>query len=290
MTYPEPTIRVNVDVTNPGQFFACCGLLELADRLWPGAEGWFDDGAFCISSTGGLTDLLSELADSQINSSVTDAGLKRLGTLLSAEKAQLTPEQAAEKETLRESWAKEQLIISAPFRLAIDWWRDDSSGAKGLKTWAAKQFVLEIARPLLEGIRTMEVCAIEGVLSQSAAVTGLPFYFDSESNSQNTPRDTGFGLYTMRNKIRTRDAIRPLVELGALIGLQRCRPLRVGRVAVFQYSTWTIPLSPLLASAAVCGAIARRDSRWYTFSMLYRSKYMKAFLPASPSTGVPSHD
>ncbi len=24
--------------TNPGQFFACCGLLELADRLWPGAE------------------------------------------------------------------------------------------------------------------------------------------------------------------------------------------------------------------------------------------------------------
>ena len=34
-------IRVNVDPTNPGQFFACCGLLELADRLWPGAEGWF---------------------------------------------------------------------------------------------------------------------------------------------------------------------------------------------------------------------------------------------------------
>ncbi|TWW08183.1 hypothetical protein E3A20_26890, partial [Planctomyces bekefii] len=24
---------VNVDPTNPGQFFACCGLLELADRL-----------------------------------------------------------------------------------------------------------------------------------------------------------------------------------------------------------------------------------------------------------------
>ena len=35
---------VAVDPTNPGQFFACCGLLELADRLWPGAEGWFADG------------------------------------------------------------------------------------------------------------------------------------------------------------------------------------------------------------------------------------------------------
>ena len=45
----EP-IRITVDPTNPGQFFACCGLLELADRLWPGAEGWFetDDREFCI--------------------------------------------------------------------------------------------------------------------------------------------------------------------------------------------------------------------------------------------------
>jgi CRISPR-associated protein Csb3 len=34
MTHPEPNITIKVDVTNPGQFFACCGLLELADRLW----------------------------------------------------------------------------------------------------------------------------------------------------------------------------------------------------------------------------------------------------------------
>lgn len=33
----QAAIRINVDLTNPGQFFACCGLLELADRLWGGA-------------------------------------------------------------------------------------------------------------------------------------------------------------------------------------------------------------------------------------------------------------
>ena len=49
MSKPEASIRVNVDVTNPGQFFACCGLLELADRLWPGAEGWFKRDQFHIS-------------------------------------------------------------------------------------------------------------------------------------------------------------------------------------------------------------------------------------------------
>jgi CRISPR-associated protein Csb3 len=35
-------IQINVDPANPGQFFACCGLFELADRLWPGCETWFD--------------------------------------------------------------------------------------------------------------------------------------------------------------------------------------------------------------------------------------------------------
>jgi hypothetical protein len=42
-----------VDLTNPGQFFACCGLLEFADRLWPGAEGWFDSMDQFVVSTGG---------------------------------------------------------------------------------------------------------------------------------------------------------------------------------------------------------------------------------------------
>lgn len=49
MTQPRSNINVNVDVTNPGQFFACCGLLELADRLWPGAEGWFENLGFSIA-------------------------------------------------------------------------------------------------------------------------------------------------------------------------------------------------------------------------------------------------
>jgi CRISPR-associated protein Csb3 len=38
MTQHNDPIRIPVDLTNPGQFFACCGLLELANRLWPGAE------------------------------------------------------------------------------------------------------------------------------------------------------------------------------------------------------------------------------------------------------------
>ena len=32
-----PNVSIPVDLSNPGQFFACCGLLELADRIWPKA-------------------------------------------------------------------------------------------------------------------------------------------------------------------------------------------------------------------------------------------------------------
>ena len=49
MTNPEPTIRINVDVSNPGQFFACCGLLELASRLDQNATGHFENGYFLVN-------------------------------------------------------------------------------------------------------------------------------------------------------------------------------------------------------------------------------------------------
>src|SRR2546423_6559311 len=62
MTSIEASTHITVDPANPGQFFACCGLLELADRLWDGAEGWFGPGAFSVSAGGGLPDLIRTLS------------------------------------------------------------------------------------------------------------------------------------------------------------------------------------------------------------------------------------
>ena len=50
MTLGQAAFSVKVDVTNPGQFFACCGLLELTNILWPGAEGWFEAGSFFVNA------------------------------------------------------------------------------------------------------------------------------------------------------------------------------------------------------------------------------------------------
>ena len=104
--YPQPSITVNVDVTNPGQFFACCGLLELADRLWPGAEGWFsDDGSeFNVACDGTLSDLVNAIASAN---------------LVHTNPADLY---------------SSPLVIAEPFRpLSIDWWETNRcEGLEGL--------------------------------------------------------------------------------------------------------------------------------------------------------------
>ena len=71
MNSVQPSFTVHVDVTNPGQYFACCGLLELAHRRWPGAEGWFEDGGFHVEAAGirpnGFIQVLSELQNTQVS-------------------------------------------------------------------------------------------------------------------------------------------------------------------------------------------------------------------------------
>lgn len=283
MNTPIPSFSVNVDPTNPGQFFACCGLLELADRLWPGAEGWFaKDGRQFHVACGdhNLGQLLSAVGNVRLESSLGDDGLKRLGTLLSAAKDSLTEKDRIEKERLKRLWKVERVHMSAPFNMQLDWWWDELSGATLLKTWAAKQFVLEIARPLVNAIRDTDWThrGIENCLSTPARLTGLPFYFDADNNTQNTPRD--FGVATADVKLAPND--RPLVEALTFFALQRYRPSRTQSSELVQYATWQTSQMPCVAAAIAAGRVHLPDVRRFEFRMLYRTKYMKAFLPSKP--------
>jgi len=281
-------IRVNVDPTNPGQFFACCGLLELADRLWPGAEGWFEGREFFVQRGGTLSELLAALANADLNSSLTDQELKRLATLLSAKKTKLSQAETEEKLRLSALWKRERVHLSKPFDLSIDWWFDEQTGGKAMKTWAAKQLVLEIARPMLRVVKTeyQSENISSDVLTRTAPVKGVPFYFDSHSNCQSTPRDTGFGLYTLRNDIDTQGNARPLLELAAFLGIQRFRPAAKAAKRLLCFSLWPIPLPVAVAGVAASGLLGLPGERRYGFRMLFRSEYMKAFLPAEPYQGA----
>ncbi|MGH7134178.1 MAG: hypothetical protein ACREHD_00475, partial [Pirellulales bacterium] len=125
----------------------------------------------------------------------------------------------------------------------------------------------------------------DDVLLRKATVDGLPFYFDSDANSQNTPRDAGFGTYTLRNLIDKRESTRPLLELCAFLGMQRFRPF-VGPERVFRFNVWSQRLPPSVAAVAASRALQLPGSRGYEFHLLDRTEYMKAFLPAKPYQGA----
>jgi len=282
MSLREPSITFKVDVTNPGQFFACCGILELADRLWPGAEGWFENGRFHIACDGTLRQIVDALACSDITSSVGEEGLKRLGTLLSATKATLTADDERDKERLRALWQGESLLLGNPFNLALNWWRNETNERTGLKTWAAKQLILDIVRPLRSAvIANAPLAATEDILQRAVAFDGSSLYFDSHAQSQSRAIDTGFSAYDLRAVIKEGASTRPGLEFFAFIGMQRFRIPPRHSDGTFVYCAWRTPLPALVAALAATGFIRSPNDTCYQFRLLDRTKYMKAFLPAT---------
>src|SRR5947207_1576486 len=114
-------MRVRVDVRNPGQYYACCGLLELAHRTYPRrVEGCFEDAEFQIAAP-------------------EDASISRLIGSLAASDLRADHEQA--KKPLRR-------VRIETFTIALDWWIDSRGDKTPLKLWAGQQTSLGIIEQL----------------------------------------------------------------------------------------------------------------------------------------------
>jgi CRISPR-associated protein Csb3 len=290
MNEPEPTIRVKVDPSNPGEFFACCGLLELADRQWGGAEGAFSSSGveFAISrkgdpSRGDGNELRAKLASCVITSTMTEEQIARLKKLLNQKKTTLTPQDLVEKQRLSGLWERERLRLHDPFNVWIDWWGDERAGGSNFKTWAGKQFVLDLVRGMQAPIRSDAWSSLPTAewLNEPAGDGSLPLYFDSDIGGQSSSIDVGFSMDALDMRSRTR----PIVELAAFVGLQRFRPFPEKSGGSFSYVQWTEPLPPVLAAVACCGQLPQQNARAFEFRLLYRTKYLKSFLPAKPKGG-----
>jgi CRISPR-associated protein Csb3 len=280
------TTKVRVDPTNPGQFLACCGLLELADRLWNGAQGWFNhsincfylkpirDGSSCDHS------LLRKLTQCTITNTMTSSEIKRREELLAMQKKVREDDKRleAEKKHLDELWRESPLLFE-PIGLRLDWFADKRTGGSVFKTWAGQQSVVDIAMGLKSSFESNSISEQpDSWLSYGSVGAGLPFYFDSNLGNMGSDLDVGFSLDPLAMQMRTR----PVVELAAFIGLQRFRPVRIAKENRFQYSLWLDPLVPEIAAAAACGIFRTPESQTFEFSLQYRTKYLKSFLPAIP--------
>src|SRR5205823_936267 len=114
----RPDINVDVNIRNPGQFFACCGLLETSSRIWPNSEGWFETTGrrttYCLATSSGHNDPLGEI-------------VRRI----------CEPDTVIEADTEHHSPGLRPLLV-VPFDLRLDWWIEGGVNKSPLKLWAGQ--------------------------------------------------------------------------------------------------------------------------------------------------------
>jgi CRISPR-associated protein Csx14 len=252
---PSIDIRIQVDPTNPGQFFACCGLLEMAGRVSGSAEGRFDGDEFWIVGAGVLADLIA--------------------TISNAELQQLDPEDVTAS----------PIQIGPPFSLRLDWWKNDGPALGGLKVWAGTMESFRIARAMQAAMRT-DPFAASGLLDVGVVTYDAddshkkvePFYFDARRGPNAHARDVGFSP----NDLGMTTTAFPAVEFLCLVGLQRVRPVPTDRARIYDYHIWPQLVPPILLPPAAAGFLP--GSRGYRFESWFRTgqKKHKAFLTAKP--------
>lgn len=285
MTTPtQSTLTFGLDPTNPGQFLACCGLLELAHRLWRGgASGAFEDAgrrfAIRVPELGGDSlheRLIQSIASCAIDNTMSADEHQRLEALGAMKKQEIKQAGREDEKKKLESRRREApVVLGEPFSITIDW-HQDRAGGSAFKTWAGQQSIIDIARGMQQLALGLEG-STDTYLLRASRGGGLPFNFDSDLGGQGAAIDVGFSFDPLPDM---KVGVRPTIEFCAFVGLERFRPQRQGRENRYRYCAWSDFLPPAVASAAACGLVRTADDPVFEFRLLYRTKYLKSFLPA----------
>lgn len=263
-----PTATLAVNPSNPGHYLACCGLFELAARLSPSALAWFEQDSvtrewhFHLANTPPLADLLEKITAAEIIALHSDDRAKS---------------------------ALEIRLPNTKTHLHLDWWRHEGGAIGKLKPWAGNTSVRDIADDMRQALKNELVAnaaaSAEFILSSmSTANNGEPFYFDANRAVNARAQDVGFSADKLRKGgIRISTNTAPAVELLALVGLQRSRPLLTvnerGKEREYDYHFWREPLPVALLAAAVTGLLSD-TSGGFRFSNPSRAKDYRAFVPS----------
>jgi CRISPR-associated protein Csb3 len=251
------SFEVSVDVTNPGQYFACCGLFELAHRLTGGGRARFAEGTFHVDADVTLPALVDALVSTKL--------------------VQVDPADDTGS----------AIDVGAPFvALRLDWWHQAHGGVRDLKVWAGTMESVRIARSMQGAMRAPQF-ADRGLLDVGVVAYDPdaptkkvePFYFDARRAPNSHSRDVGFSP----NDLGLETTASPAVELLCLIGLHRFRPRPTKERRIFDYFAWgaSVPIS--VAPALASGGVPTPGSHGYRFESWFRTgqRKHKAFRAAT---------
>lgn len=251
------SIRIVVDATNPGQFFACCGLLELADRLWPGAEGWFSNGEFRVACDGALNTLLSILVmDPPEEVLRLDNGLE-VKPLLAPLRFSFD---GGATNFVLDAWMTIRLEKGNPAVVANPPWNFWSGQQTPFRIWIPVRAALACLLTTLDPQREHQL------FEQREFLTGR---FGFDPGPAWNALDVGFSPNEQGISVESS----PAVELLAAIGVQRFSPRMGEKRNWFDYCTWSTPLPPSVAASAAAGAIFRGSGTRYRGRVVSRGQY-----------------
>ena len=258
----KPTATLAVNPANPGHYFACCGLFELAarPRLFLDVVAWFehtDTGCrFHLANTPPLNELLEKITAAEI-------------TALDPTDATASP-----------------ISINTPFDLRVDWWKTSDSKTSALKVWAGRMEVPRIACGMQKAIQPEDgektLFSLRIAYEQKDPTKKVePFYFDANRGPNSDARDVGFST----NDLGLETLAAPAAEFLTLVGLQRAIPEpSPSGDRLFDYNLWQTPVPIALLAAAINGLTDARPQPSFRFESWYRTSQRKhkAFLPAKP--------
>lgn len=229
------TEMIEVDVSNPGQVFACLGLLELLDRLAPGSTGTFhSEKEFEVRTEATVASVSESLRKATVEEE------RRYGD---------PPPWGGDK-----AWP---VVLRGSFGSVVldSWLEPDHRGtAKGLKLWAGRVSTLDMLQGLIETLPSRGPLPDPNLFDWEAA--GTPTGLDHRSAV--SKEDLGFSY----NSQNLKPVLYPFADLLAMVGLQGARPRRTGSLT-YSYCLWEEPLPTLIARAALVGALPTLvSSRW----------------------------
>ncbi|NWG54043.1 MAG: type I-U CRISPR-associated protein Cas8c [Hydrogenophilaceae bacterium] len=252
---------IPVDLSNPGQVFACLGFLEAAEVLLGGAEGGFEweDGAsaarFLLQATG-LRDPVEAAIEFVLDANAVwfsprpdvherDGGATVVQNSVSSSRE---PKAADLPAVLRGAFE------GRPVELSFGgYWSDGTNRFattfKKSTNGASSHVRFENARGGIRKLWTQARVALTADPLSLATSTESLFRLDPGGYSD--PINAGTSPDTLRKGgIDTRVASRPACEAFAVIGLESARPSRIDNEA-FRYCVWRAALPVTLARAGL---------------------------------------
>lgn len=287
---------IPVDLYNPGQVFACLGLLELADQLIGDAQGAFDwsDEANVSFKLKASTDVnpvaavLKELAEATI------VEIEPVGwpgeSSITAESSEVFPSPIAHHKDNEGDYKRTKLPIALQFAppssgsLEIQHWSDDSSRPE-FKLYAGNRSGFSIAgdmmrgkwgKPTKKGISKLSNQGLTQLWNADpAGLAQAPFHvlvpmagsFNMDARGAWSPIDAGYSPDKQGHAL----VASSVVEILAVVGLEHYRPIEQER-NVFMQCVWSDWLHPELARVALQGRLGCFQHRTFEFALRYSGK------------------